>query len=459
VRSSAGEALNVSDVRLGDVFVCSGQSNIGSRETAAISAALQLEPPELLKSLTGLPIRVFRVGELDQWASGEPLPELASAPVMPWADGSSAARIAEFSAVCYFMAVDIAAATGGSVPLGLIETAWGGSSIQSWSTRRSISACSAPPVSLWWIPGTDSSLFNAMVAPFMVGPMAVSGLVFYQGETHVIMHQAEYFACALPALMRDWRAGFMGRAAGAGAAAQPPLPWFGVVQLAPWIAEAADAGQLPLVRAAQVAAAASEPKATLACGTDAGDPLSPYGSIHPRRKRILGQRLAAGALHQIYGKAQQPWSGPVYDSSEAVGEAGGSSGSSSLLQVRVRFKAGSIGGGGLQLRPWSAESFSSRCPEEAHVPGWQCEWFSIQASSGAWLNASSVQVEEGGQTLLLSVQAPAAAAGSAPLKPVASRNGWSAWPVVILYDAAGLPALPWEQQLGGPASAPQAASL
>ncbi len=93
------------------------------------------------------------------------------------------------------------------------------------------------------------------------------------------------------------------------------------------------------------------------------------------------------------------------------------------------------------------------------MPGWQCEWFSIQASSGAWLNASSVQVEEGGQTLLLSVQAPAAAAGSAPLKPVASRNGWSAWPVVILYDAAGLPALPWEQQLGGPASAPQAASL
>ena len=66
-----------------------------------------------------------------------------------------------------------------------------------------------------------------------------------------------------------------------------------------------------------------------------------------------------------------------------------------------------------------------------------CDWFSVQGSNGVWHNASA-RLSQDGQALLLSVEAC-----SAGLTPVATRNGWSGWPVVQLYDRLGYPAHPW----------------
>lgn len=69
-------------------------------------------------------------------------------------------------------------------------------------------------------PSVDSTAFNALIAPLTVGPLRIKGVVWYQGENNVAQGGPEYYSCALPALMADWRAQFK----------QPDL-FFGIMQV------------------------------------------------------------------------------------------------------------------------------------------------------------------------------------------------------------------------------------
>jgi sialate O-acetylesterase len=421
LRGGGGAALSLV-VRFGRVFACVGQSNmvgLGKDSDGSVAAALAVEGlPERAEAEQPLPLFALRVGQpLDEGAGAAgPRAELpAGAPLAPWAPAARAsdAGARDFSAVCWFLGRAVAAALGGGVPVGLIESAWGGSAVQAWSTPAALAACAAPPQpSVWWLPGCASCFYNSHVAPFAVGPLALSGFAVYIGETQALFSQAGYYGCGLRLLLRDLGAAFGG------------VPWAGVVELAPWESAAANEG-IAAVRAAQLATARGWARGeggvaavSIAPSSDCGDPA---GGIHPRRKRALGLRLGRAA---VGGGAA---SGPAYLRAEAL--PGG--------LARVVFAPGTAEGG-LRLAAPPPE-----CPEG--IPASACMGLQIQLSDGAWRPAEA-SVEAGGGALLL--RAAGGGGGAQGLAAVATRSGWSAFPLAtVLAAASGLPAHPWSAAL------------
>jgi len=210
-------------------------------------------------------IRVMTVGEGD--TSYTPLNNLASI-AQTWSVASAASigvgNWSEFSAVCWFFGRDLFNGLGGTVPVGLISSNWGGTRIQAWSSPAALSSCNTSdaleaasagglpdaPAPLGGGPGPNNAtvLYNAMILPFAVGPMAISGWTWFQvrlpppfspplgpvegfsrlrqpialqGESNS-GGAASTYACAQQAMIKDWRTIF-----------NNPSAWFGFVLLEP----------------------------------------------------------------------------------------------------------------------------------------------------------------------------------------------------------------------------------
>ena len=443
VRTAAGSALVLTGVLFGEVLGCFGQSNIARSGIGSVASALTLSP-EVAEATQGLraalaaeplPVRYLGIGVSlgypEMWHSGpEGLPDFPHPIGMPWLPASTLteAVLQNCSSTCWLWGREVAGRLGGSVPVGLLDAAVGGSPIQAWSTAPSLQACAAPPAAptdfVAWSPGRPGAYYNSLIAPLAAGPLALGGLAWYNGETNSLFQEAAYYACALPRLLADYRA-----------ALRKPALWVALVELHPFFIYDVTSTPTAALRGAQQAAAAATPGVTLVPAVDLGDAA---GNLHPvgMAKVRLAQRLGAAFMDAAQGHFQQ---GPLFARSWPwEPHPLPSSSSSCRLGVRVEFEAGSVrGGGALELRGWAADSQSSRCPEAEGVAALFCDWFSIQDSEGGWHNASA-QVSAEGSALLLSV--PECKAG---LLPVATRSGWSGWPVVQLYDAAGYPAHPW----------------
>lgn len=415
--SSDGSAANITNVLFGDVIFCWGQSNLAGENTPVnyvYNASAELAAANSFPN-----IRVFQVGTFGKNGPSTPALQLAQGPSIPWSVASSSS-VSSLSATCWFTGRDIAAATNKAFPIGLVESAWGGTSIQVWSTPQSNAACNAPPSYPGGWPTGLSSLYNGMVYPFQVGPMPVRGFVWYQGESQAMGNQSMYYSCALPRLVSDAQKGF-----------GSPGAWFGIVQLAPWIASAGQNGEISQLRDVQLSSIISAANATTITAIDGGDPQAPHGSIHPRAKQLVGARLAAAALTTIYGQPT-PYAGPTFASATVLTSPG-----AGQMAVRVTFDSDSLAGGGLVWVPPSEASNSTRCPTDLGVAATDCAGLQIQGSDGVWYNAAAA-IDAGGQTVVLT-----ASNVPAGVTPAATSNGWAAWPVVNLYNGAGLPAYPW----------------
>ena len=115
----------------------------------------------------------------------------------------------QFSAVCWLTGRDIHDAL--NVPVGLVSSNWGGTAIQVWMSAEANTECKF---------GSGSGdKHNAMIAPFMVGPMQMAGILWYQGESN--NGQGRYYGAAFPCLINGWRQLFA-----------QPLLWVGFVQVA-----------------------------------------------------------------------------------------------------------------------------------------------------------------------------------------------------------------------------------
>ena len=155
-----------------------------------------------------------------------------------------------FSAACWFSlrdTFDANSAAGQVVPLGGVVQCYGGTSIQWWSSAAALSACplsaTNPGSACCGYGGNSSCLFNAQLAPYPLGPTRFAAALWLQGEQNAGCGgppQLDYYACALPALIADWRAAFL----------NPDMP-FGVFLLAAW---KASTPAFPLLRLLQVAA-------------------------------------------------------------------------------------------------------------------------------------------------------------------------------------------------------------
>ncbi len=99
----------------------------------------------------------------------------------PWARASAVSLGAQawntFSAMCWLVGRDIHDGLGGSVPIGLISSNWGGTPVESWLPAAAAKSCNHN--------AQGGQLYNTMIAPFAVGPMALTGATWYQGESNI----------------------------------------------------------------------------------------------------------------------------------------------------------------------------------------------------------------------------------------------------------------------------------
>ena len=303
----ATNTLTLHDILVGEVWLCSGQSNMemavgiltaGAQPESAHDPALAEE----IKTAAYPAIRLFRVEKKRQ------PPDVVSE---GWTECRGDA-LARFSAAGFFFGRELHQTLG--VPVGLIESNWGGSRIEEWTPGDAYAK-------LEKILGADAERtferdasfvarnYGPMILP--LAPFALRGVLWYQGESQIIAYNDGLrYADKMNALVASWRAAWN----------QSDLPFYSV-QLAPYVytkrkdklGHADD--ELPKLWEAQLRSTAI-PHTGL---VPIADTVEDVNNIHPGKKSIVGHRLAAIALAQTYGQKNLAASGPVFDRLEIKG--------------------------------------------------------------------------------------------------------------------------------------------
>ena len=314
------ESKQLSDVLVGEVWICSGQSNM-QWKLRGFGVDHFKEDVEKAK------FPRIRFCDVPQVIALEGQNQVNA----KWTVCSPQTALA-FSAVGYFFGSRLHRDL--DVPIGLISTNWGGSSAEAWvspevlkkdfpefnpqfATNAKIakqtgvlfSRANKPPRGLnQRNPGV---LYNSMIQPLI--PFSFRGVVWYQGESNV--KEPEQYRTLFPAMVRDWRSRW-GRG---------DFPFY-FVQIAPF-AYKREPVSAAFLREAQTMAL-SEPNTGMVVTMDIGNP----NNIHPKQKKPVGERLALLALKHDYDRKELVASGPMYASHEVEGGT-----------VRLRFK--DVGGG------------------------------------------------------------------------------------------------------------------
>ncbi len=280
--------IELHDVFRGEVWLCSGQSNMEMAVADTIHAAQEIAGDDFPK------IRIARVGQ-----------KFADTPQdaceVNWRT-CQRQNISGCSAVAYFFARDIHRALG--VPIAMIDASWGGTPIQTWVRLKTQQDIPELKTLVEQFAGSMVSphqrpavCYNGMIAPLQ--PYAIRGVLWYQGETNGNVPGAESYGLFLKTLITSWRTEW---AEGDFAFLYVQLPSFG---------KPAEARYWPLLREAALQNLAL-PNTGMAVTRDIGDPFD----VHPKNKRDVGKRLARWALATTYGKKLVP-SGPLYQAMRA----------------------------------------------------------------------------------------------------------------------------------------------
>jgi sialate O-acetylesterase len=400
--------LKVQDVLVGEVWVGSGQSNM------QWNVQRSMNPEQEARNANYPRIRLFRV---PLKTSESPEPDVQA----KW-EVCAPETIPQFSAVLYFFGRSLHKHM--NVPFGLIQTAYGGTPAQAWTSKEALAADAAlVPILGEWTKALDrfpegmekyhaamaqwekngakgprpgrplgpghahqpAGLYNAMVHPLL--PYGIKGAIWYQGESNASKVQAPLYKRLFETMIQDWREKW-----GQG---DFPFLW---VQLANF-AKAASPEDWVLVQEAQTQT--TELKRTgQAVINDIGDPVD----IHPTNKQDVGARLALAARHYAYGE-QLVYSGPRYRTVTAEGPTTGDRGA----KLRVWFDSV---GGGLKARGGGA-----------------LKGFEVKGPDGVW-QAADARVD--GPTVVVS--------SPTVNNPRAVRYAWAANPDCNLINAEGLPA-------------------
>jgi len=301
ITDSAGETTNVKNISLGEVWLCSGQSNMEFSVARVNNAKKEIAEARYPK------IRFFQVRNR---TAGTPQVNCQGR----WVE-CSPKTVGRCTAVGYFFGRELYKTLG--VPVGLVQSDWGGTPAEAWTSREAIEAQpSLAPLLERWDKTVDkkkrgsrpqdrpANLYNAMIAPIL--PYAIRGVIWYQGESNV--PRAHQYRTIFPTMIADWRERFQ----------QPELP-FGFVQIAPFRYTSKEPKRDPLwcaeLREAQLRTLGSTPNTGMAVTMDIGN----LDNIHPTNKQDVGHRLALWALATVYGK-DLVYSGPIYRSMDIEGD-------------------------------------------------------------------------------------------------------------------------------------------
>ncbi len=408
----AKNSITLNNVLLGEVWLCSGQSNMEfslEKQQSWMTGVLNAE--QEIKQADFPAMRLFTV---KRNTSGAPLQDLGG----NWSV-CSPSNVGKFSAVAYYFGKEIMKATG--IPIGLIHSSWGGTPAESWTSNETLTsdtdfkpiferfqkaiddsitgkkiyedqwvqwkndsamakqkgdtlkAAPKKPAAIKYYQA-PSQLYNAMIHPLV--PYTLKGVIWYQGEANA--GRAYQYRKLFPALINSWRKEW-----------KNDFPFY-FVQIAPYRA------QNPEIREAQLFTYKTVSKTGIVVITDAGD----SADIHPRNKEIVGRRLSLWALAKDYGKKELIYSGPVYNSMQTEGD-----------KIRVTFDFAKYG---LVATNGSLTEFT--------IAGTDKKVVQAQA------------VIEGNTIVVWSNDVK---------QPVAVRFGWKNVPKAELYNKAGLPASPF----------------
>jgi len=286
------QVLELNQVIFGDVWICSGQSNMvftmknifNHTEEIAAAAAYTDIRFTVIKRVTS------EVEEEDV------------ATATTWTDPSNARALGAFSAVCFFYAMNVYDQLG--VPMGLIDSAWGGTRVEAWSSQDALDACEIEDSVLPNNPqNSNSYLWNAMIHPLR--KMTVRGFLWYQGEANANWNMDKY-SCTFPTLISSWRDQFSMMSN------TSPDIFFGFVMLST-IKYGTAGTTYPRIRMHQTADYGFVPNYAMmnTFMATAVDTYDEENGIHPRYKKIVGERLAYAGLSMAYGNKDFPSKGPI----------------------------------------------------------------------------------------------------------------------------------------------------
>ncbi|MFA6863684.1 MAG: sialate O-acetylesterase, partial [Dysgonamonadaceae bacterium] len=216
---------------------------------------------------------------------------------------ASPESVADFSAVAYFFGQQLQEIL--DVPVGLIHTSWGGSTVEAWMSSDAIKQYQT--VNLDEVDITKqtnqipTALFNSMINPLI--PYTIKGVLWYQGESN--RNEPEKYKEFFPAMVKDWKNRWeIG-----------DFPFY-YVQIAPYMYGNNKAFQTvdnsAFMREAQLQCLDLIPNSGIAITMDVGDDYS----IHPPKKKEVADRLLFNALNQTYGYKSVDYAAPIFDSQE-----------------------------------------------------------------------------------------------------------------------------------------------
>lgn len=293
---SDGTPLKLNNILIGEVWLCTGQSNMEMPLKGFKGQPIIGSNDAILKS-RNKNLRIYTVPR-----SSQKEPQANSKP-SPWKIASPE-TVANFSATGYFFGRLLNEML--DVPVGLINVSYGGSTIEAWMDPEVLK--SFPEIK---IPGksdsikvvnrTPTTLFNGMLHP-VIG-YGIKGCIWYQGESNY--ERPDQYEGLLPSMVKRWRTLW----------SQGDFPFY-YVQIAPY-----NYSQLPpynyggkfnsaYLRDAQRKSAARIPNSAMAVVLDIGE----ENSIHPAHKEEGGKRLALLALGKTYGMQGFGFASPEYES-------------------------------------------------------------------------------------------------------------------------------------------------
>ncbi len=434
-KAAESPSLQIKNILVGDVWLCSGQSNMAWQLSNSKDAQKEIEEANYPS------IRLFTVARK---TAIEPSVEIKG----EW-EICSPETAGKFSAVGYFFGREIFKKL--NVPIGLINSSWGGTVAEAWTTWKTLETTPGLAVitekfseQMKKYPETSKSydealekwtslydgkkegealaegrkvprkpalplapdgqnaparLYNGMINPLI--PYGIKGVIWYQGESNA--GRAQQYNTLLPSLIADWRKSWN----------QGDFPFL-IVQLANFrsAVPAPTESSWAELREAQFMTSKNVPNTGIAVIIDIGE----ADNIHPKNKQDVGARLALAARKTAYGEKDLVASGPVFDSIKA--EDG---------KIRVKFTE--IGGGleakGGELKGFAVGGDSQQKDEERIGKGLKFVW------AKAAIDGDSVVV------------------WSDEIKsPVAVRYAWADNPEGCnLYNKEGLPAVPFRAEL------------
>ncbi len=362
-----GEVIHsINNITFGDVWLCGGQSNMEWDMTTINDSASEI---------AGAEFPDIRLMEVALVSDNKPLKDVKKL-TQEWTPCSPTA-VRRFSAVGYLFGRELHQETGR--PIGLIQSAWGGSRIETWISDNALQespyAANVASRNFSAAQHKPSICYNAMIHG--LAPIALKGVIWYQGESNET--QPEEYRSLHETLITSWRDLWQ----------SPELPFY-YVQLANY----GPGLRWELLREAQTQLL-EVPNTGMAVTIDIGA----SNDIHPRNKQGTAHRLAAIALAKTYGQ-DRVYSGPLLKAAVTDGH-----------NITLQFDHV---GSGLA----SADSLAG---------------FEVLTAEGRWAKGTAKIVGD-------TVEIPGTLFRT---NPQGVRYGWDSDPVVSLSNKEGFPAVPF----------------